>query len=180
MTTRSNQTEEWDEEAFRALYEKTARPLWAYVARLTQNPNVADDILQQAYLNVLESKRARQLDSDHQKNYLFKVATNLVHDHFRSVQKLESTEDVELISHVTESDHDLERILAQLVTRDRKLLLLAYIEGFSHKEIAQMLGYTAASVRPLLARARDRVIALLHQNGLHLARGRKRDGREEL
>jgi RNA polymerase sigma-70 factor, ECF subfamily len=175
MANESKQPDPWDEEAFRALYEKTARPLWAYIARLTQSPSVADDIVQQTYLNVLGSSKTRQLDPSHLKNYLFKTATNLARDHFKNVQKYVSAEDIELTVPPRGRDYDLQRILGQLIPRDRKLLLLAYMRGFSHKEIATILGYTAASVRPLLSRARDRLRELLEQHGYRSAQGGEKD-----
>ena len=46
------------EEAFRAFYERTARPLWAYLARATGEPHTADDLLQDAYYRLLRSTAA--------------------------------------------------------------------------------------------------------------------------
>jgi RNA polymerase sigma-70 factor, ECF subfamily len=177
MKNEFNQRGPWDEEAFRALYERTARPLWAYVARLTQSPAAADDIVQQAYLSILESSKARQLEPAHLKNYLFKIATNLARDHFKNIQKHTSAEDMEFTAPSRDRDYDLQRILGLLIPRDRKLLLLAYMQGFSHKEMAAILGYTAGSIRPLLSRARDRLLGLLEKNGYTSAQGGKKNER---
>jgi len=42
---------------------------------------------------------------------------------------------------------------------------LAYVEGFTHHEIARLVGNAPASIRPLLARARDRFRRILDQCG---------------
>ncbi len=71
-----------DEAAFRRLYQRTVRPLRAYLARCCGDFALADDILQEAYLRFLRSGFEGE-DDDHRKNYLYRIATNLMRDHFR-------------------------------------------------------------------------------------------------
>src|SRR5881296_655839 len=68
-----------DEDAFRLFYERTARPVWAYLARMTGDARQADDLLQEAYYRLLRAKAPYDSDA-HRRNYLFRIATNLVHD----------------------------------------------------------------------------------------------------
>jgi RNA polymerase sigma-70 factor (ECF subfamily) len=51
--------------------------------------------------------------------------------------------------------------MSRLAPVQRRLLWLAYAEGASHEEIADILGLRAGSVRTLLFRARKRLAALL-------------------
>jgi len=60
---------------------------------------------------------------------------------------------------------DLARSMARLKPRERDLLWLAYAQGSSHKEIAEVLGLKAASVKLLLFRARRRLASLLRGSG---------------
>jgi RNA polymerase sigma-70 factor, ECF subfamily len=53
----------------------------------------------------------------------------------------------------------------KLKPRDRSMLWLAYAQGFSHEEIAGMLGLRTSSLKALLHRARQRLIALLRAPG---------------
>jgi RNA polymerase sigma-70 factor (ECF subfamily) len=56
--------------------------------------------------------------------------------------------------------------MKELKPRERELLWLAYVEGSSHREIAQLSGLREQSVRGLLFRARARLAALLRRRGL--------------
>ena len=60
---------------------------------------------------------------------------------------------------------DLARAMEKLKPRDRSMLWLAYAQGFSHEEIAGMLGLRTSSLKALLHRARQRLIALLRAPG---------------
>ncbi len=73
---------EMDEEAFRALYDRTARALWAYLSRITGSPDLADDLLQETYYRFLRARVLYESDA-HRRNSLFRIATNLARDGHR-------------------------------------------------------------------------------------------------
>jgi RNA polymerase sigma-70 factor, ECF subfamily len=156
-----------DEESFRIVYERTARPLWAYLARVSGDPALADDLLQECYCRFLALANPPQEEA-HRKNYLFRIATNLLRDHWRATKRHGET-GIETAD-VPSQDHymanvplrsDLGRALAKMKPKERQLLWLAYAEGASHREIAKTSGMKEASVRPLLFRARMKLLALI-------------------
>lgn len=167
---------EMDEDAFRAFYDRTARPLWAYLARITGDRQAADDLLQEAYYRFLRAN-VRLDDEAHRRHYLFKVATNLARDGYR--RKATSPE---LVTRADQHDPadgsavrrtdarlDLTRAFARLKRRERELLWLAYAQGSSHEEIGAALGLKTGSIKPLLFRARQKLAALLRGVGSHHA-----------
>jgi len=104
------------------------------------------------------------------RRYLFRIGSNLLHDHWRR-PRTESIEETAEQHFSTESDAvgsdarmELGPALNQLRPRDRQILWLAYAEGYSHREIAEVAGLASASVRLLLFRARRRVAKLLGDN----------------
>lgn len=162
-----DQTLVMDEESFRIVYERTARPLWAYLARVSGDPALADDLLQECYCRFLSLANPPEEEA-HRKNYLFRIATNLLRDHWRAIQRhgeiaIETADmpaqDRDVANVPLRSD--LGRALAKLKPRERQLLWLAYAEGASHREIAKASGMKETSVRPLLFRARKKLMDLI-------------------
>jgi RNA polymerase sigma-70 factor (ECF subfamily) len=159
-----------DEEAFRAFYDRTARPVWAYLAKITGEPRAADDLLQEAYYRFFRAGVAHESES-HRRNYLYRIATNLVRDRARrgnGAIHVPFPEDDEKSGLPLDTGArsfaqraDLARAMAELQPRQRELLWLAYAEGSSHEEIAQVLGVRAAHVRTLLLRARRKLLELM-------------------
>ncbi len=153
-------------EAFAGFYSRSARPLWAYLARVSADPALADDLMQESFVRFLCATRPDDGEVA-ARRYLFRIATNLLRDHWRRPRQA-SIEDLpeEFFASVGISEQSDSRILlgpalAKLTLRDRQLLWLAYAEGYSHKEIAEVTGLASASIRLLLFRARRRIDALL-------------------
>ncbi len=46
-----------DSDAFAGFYERSARSLWAYLARVSGDPALADDLMQESYLRFLCASR---------------------------------------------------------------------------------------------------------------------------
>ena len=65
-----------DQDSFRSLYERTARPLWVYLCRKTGDSQVADDLLQETYYRFLKTRMTFESDR-HRKNYLFRIFDKL-------------------------------------------------------------------------------------------------------
>jgi RNA polymerase sigma-70 factor, ECF subfamily len=159
-----------DERTFCTLYERTARPLWAYLHRMSGNPALADDILQEAYYRILVTKLP-EVNQDYMKNYLFRIATNLLRDHWRKSKNSAGAiaygrDAADPAGTPAEDRSDLARVFGELKPGERKMLWLAYVEGSTHREIAEIVGLKESSIRPLLFRARRRLASLLRAKGL--------------
>jgi DNA-directed RNA polymerase specialized sigma24 family protein len=119
-----------DEDAFRLFYERTARPVWAYLARMSGDARLADDLLQETYYRFLRANVTHESDA-HRKNYLFRIATNLVKDLRRRprVDAAPLTADGEPIDHADPQSAnladgairrlDLARSMSRLKPRER-------------------------------------------------------------
>lgn len=178
---------EMDEEAFRAFYDRTSRPLWSYLSRLTADSQLADDLLQESYYRFLRT-RAQWESESHRRAYLFRIATNLVRDGRRRARRgytvplpdadqnaLTASGDSPADAGVRRTD--LARAMGRLRPRERALLWLAYAQGHAHTEIADTLGVKTGSVKLLLFRARRKLAGLLRQEPPHIEAGIARSAR---
>jgi RNA polymerase sigma-70 factor (ECF subfamily) len=149
------------EEGFKRLYEATSRPLWGYLHHASGRPDVADDLLQETYCRFL-LRQAPAMDEAQTRSYLFRIATNLLHNRSRSRDDAAQEEPAEYgVENDEETRLDVQAAMRHLKPRERELLWLAYVEGMSHAEIAAATGLGALSIRILLYRARQKASGFL-------------------
>lgn len=157
-----------DEPSFLAFYRRTAAPLRAYVARVLDDVSQADDIVQEAYLRVLRTPPHTE-DPQQLRAFVFRVATNLIVDHWRKRRRERPALDEAMTPAAPGPDIplrvDMARLFGRLRPQHRQLLWLAYVEGADHREIASALGVGERSVRVLLHRARRTLARLLQGSG---------------
>jgi RNA polymerase sigma-70 factor (ECF subfamily) len=154
-------------EEFEAFYGRTASALHAYICRVSGNATLADDILQESYIRLLS---APPLEEAQRKSYLYRTATNLITDHRRAQSRRRrwwqlTAPRPEAEEQSLDVSSDVERLFALLDPQERALLWLAYVDGASHREIADVLRLKEASIKVLLFRARRKMEKLLRDHG---------------
>lgn len=161
-----------DEDTFRAFYDRTSRAVWVYLARVTGDRQLADDLLQEVFYRFYRAN-ATHADETHRRNSLFCFATNIARDAYRRKTRVGELVTLDLddedqalridsrVAERFEASTDLARAMAQLKPLQREMLWLAYALGSSHAEIAEMLGVKSGSVKVLLLRARRKLAGLL-------------------
>ena len=110
-------------------------------------------------------------EQGHLTAYLFRIATNLLHDRWRREAVHRSW--LSRQDPVSEAPPaggpslrlDLQAVLNRLPRRSRALLWLLYVEGYDHREAAKILGLAATSVRVIAFRARRKLARWLEQAG---------------
>jgi len=168
LATSRTQTPPMDSDAFAGFYQRSAPGLRAYLARVSGNLALADDLTQESYLRFLCATTPEGGEVNYRR-YLFRIATNLLHDHWRR-PKASSIDDVpekflalpDVLSRI-DSQAALDPAMARMKPRERELLWLAHAEGYSHREIADITGLGATSIRLLLFRARRKIARLLRE-----------------
>ena len=159
-----------DNGAFAGFYERTARPLWAYLARSSGDHALADDLMQESFVRFLCADAPPDGDVD-ARRYIFRIASNLLRDHWRrpKASAIEDMTEMEFAAPDASASWEAQALLApalaSLRPRERQMLWLAHAEGYSHREVAEIMGVGSASIRLLLFRARRKLAALLEKGG---------------
>ena len=141
---------------FADFYSSHSRPLWRYLVRIGAERTLAEDLGQEAFLRWSLS-RAASWDDLRARAYLFSIATRLLTDWWRRQRRhaaWEAQYAPDPAAEIADSPLFRSQAWAGLTRRQQQLLWLAYVEEFSHAEIAEICGVSPASVRVLLSRGR--------------------------
>lgn len=147
---------------FQTAYRDLYPALHRYALRLSGDPDVADDLVQEGFARLLE----QELPLEEAKPWLYVVVANLFRDGVRNRDRRGRllaaqgpvTDVVESPERSAERRERIARVreaLEALSERDRRMLLMRE-EGFKYREIADALGVQASSVGALVARALKR------------------------
>ena len=145
------------EELWQDLYQHEA-DVFAFIKNAVGDADVARDLFQDVFLSAL--KNLSSLDTERSlKNWLYTITRNRVINYFRYHQRREFNEldekDLQVRMNQFE-DSDLQKeALTGLPARQKQVLLLREIEGFSYEEIARQMEMSESAVTALLSRARE-------------------------
>lgn len=122
----------------------------------TKAPADADDIVQQTFMKLL-TKKVLFTDKEHIKRWLIRVCVNECNSFFSSFwrKKVESIDAMDTEPEFTmQENRELYEAIKALPSKCRVVIYLFYYEGYSSREIADILHIKEATVRTRLARAR--------------------------
>ncbi|AUI08056.1 MULTISPECIES: RNA polymerase sigma factor [Stenotrophomonas] len=141
------------------------RPLHAHVRRKLPQRCDADDVVQETWLRVVKVAASGLLSNG--RAYLYRVAHNLIADHYRQRQRRreEALDDAQLHAladpaplpeqHLLDAEQlrHLDAIIAALPPRSRQVFLLARVEQMALAEIGRQLGISRQTAHGHLLRA---------------------------
>jgi RNA polymerase sigma-70 factor, ECF subfamily len=164
-----------DPTGFQLLYEKYKAYVFSISLRMTRDPWLAEDLMQDIFLHVWRKIGSFKGNSQF-RTWLHRVSVNMVLLYFRrhktvnislENEALPATE-LKLAETVPQPDLDqhisLRRVLGQLSPRYRRVLMLHDVHGYRHEDISRLLGITSGASRSQLHKARVKIrIALRPQ-----------------
>lgn len=167
-----------DKEAFEELIRRHQHRVFAVAGGIVRRREDVEDIAQQVFVKAYFSlKRFDQRAAF--STWLYKITVNECWDMLRKkkvrplvyeadlseeqarqvISSAEKGKEVPDISERLEARQRVERLLKGLDERDRLMLILKEVEGFSIEEIADVLDLNANTVKVRLFRARRRVVS---------------------
>ncbi len=124
-----------------------------------KNPQDAEDIVQCTFLKLLE-RNPEFKDEEHIRKWLIRVTINETNSLWRSSwrKKVISLEETQTEPEFLEPEYnELFHAVQKLSSKYRKVIYLYYYEGYSIKEIAELLHISETAIQTRLMRAREKL-----------------------
>lgn len=154
-----------DPEAIASLYDRYAPRIYSYIYHRLSDPVTAEDLTGQTFLRMMEALRSDRGWRTSFSGWLFRIAHNLVIDHYRRRSQAEFS-DLEDYPNIPALDSDpyktaaaildsdaLTRAINELTEEQAQVIALRFLEGYSITEVAVLLDKTEGAIKALQYRA---------------------------
>jgi len=159
---------EGDERALRALWSQHAPHIDAVVRRLAGDPDLAQDIAQEVWIQIFRALPSYRGESQFG-TWAHRIAVNRTLNALRRTRRLAKVE-TEMEEDTVSVEHSGDRSMlratidaaaARLSPGARTVFLMHDVEGYTHEEIAAELGITTGGSKSQLFKARAKLRRLL-------------------
>ena len=179
VTELVEQAQQGDRDAFGALYNLRFQDVHRFVVARFRDRQLAEDVVAETFVKAWERlaglRHPERFDA-----WLFQIAYNAGTDVFRRRREApidlvpepadpRSAGSPAARAELTDAQADLGRALEQLSDDQRLVLVLRFLRGLSHAEVARQLGRSEDATRALQHRALARMRRILTESEAHAA-----------
>lgn len=155
----------FDQATLGQIYDAYYERIYSYIYHRLGDANLAEDMAGEVFLRMLESVRGERAWRTSLTGWLYRIAHNLVIDHYRRRGRRDETGlDERLMSDDrtgvprTSLEHlmtqqQLKAALVFLTDEQQEVVILKFVEDLSNNEIADVMGKTEGAVKALQHRA---------------------------
>ncbi len=154
-----------DRDALKIIHQHMNRQIYAVAYSVLRDFSLADDIVQETYVKILE-KAFSYRKGTNARAWVLSVARNLAIDLFRH-RRFEGTEEtfadqaMRFDESAVVSSMEVKQALDRLDDEERQIITLKIYAGLRHKEIASLLGMTEEAAKKKYQRAAAKLRELL-------------------
>jgi RNA polymerase sigma-70 factor (ECF subfamily) len=163
-TTLLEAAKEMDREALVKVFDTYSSAIYNYAFRLCNDALMADNIVGDVFVKLLEHLSAGRGPSSNLRSYLYEMAYHLVVDESRYSNRTTQIEAVNLLSPFENSanmsvedriifNSVIRAIQTSLTVDQRHVIILRFLEGFSVHETAVIIGKEESNVKVIQNRA---------------------------
>jgi RNA polymerase sigma factor (sigma-70 family) len=148
---------EQNNDAFNYLYDHYSGALFTIINQIVSDKDTASDVLQEVFVNIWRKISTYDETKGRLFTWMLNIARNAAIDKVRSrgyrdnqkTQPIAEGENAGMVmsSNPAVNDVGLKKVLTTLNEEYRKLIDLSYFQGFTHEEIAKMLGIPLGTVK---------------------------------
>ncbi len=155
---------------FEQVYIQYKRIMYAVAFSILRNEQDAEDAVHQAFVKIAENiSKISEPECPKTRSYVVTIVENTAINIYRRKKRhpaVSLDEGGPWLTVEYTGSNELARCMAQLPGRYRQVLLLKHHHGYSTKEIAKMLGLTAANVAKIEQRAKEKLEILCKEAGI--------------
>ena len=165
-----------DEQAFAELYQRVAAAVFGLVTRVVRDPAQAEEVAQEVFVELWRTASRFDPARGTARSWIMTCAHRRAVDRVRSAERAARRDELagrrdqgrpydEVVEQVEAGleREQIRRSLAALTELQREAVVLAYYGGYTHREIAELLGVPSGTVK---TRLRDGLLRLRDQLGV--------------
>lgn len=154
LNTLIEATAKGDRTAFKRLYDDTSSKLFGGAMRLLRDRSAAEDALQDGFLKIWRNAEKFDASKGSALAWMSIIIRRAALDRMATRRDHVDIEDIEVAApFVAPNDPGLQRCLNKLPDLHRKSLVLSYVYGYNHEEIADMLSKPVGTIKSWVRRA---------------------------
>jgi len=164
---------------FEGVVAQNSRDILNYIYRLVGNNYEAEDLAQEAFIKAFQKFESLE-DRDKARSWLYSIARNVTIDYFRRNKHRSIPLDEMILDNYAratavdyrddvlkkEVSKEIASALEKLSEQDRMIVKLLYFEGFSYKEIGEVLNINQNTLKSRLHRARKVLLTVMQTRQL--------------
>ena len=164
---------EEDKNKFEQLYTTYKQTMFYVANRILKDEYLSEDVVHQAFLRIIDNlSKIDKIDCHKTKGFIVIIVENIAIDFYRKRKRENniSFDKIEIyIEDIKAKDNfilsDIEEAILKLPINYSTVLRLKYSQGYSNKEVAQILNISEENVRQRISRARKRLTENLNEGG---------------